>query len=81
MMSETKIFAIVYLRPDGWWEAGRGWDNIEDAKRDGEAHDWRGTHWGIINIDETTPEIEAIFEENLQLIHCVRDEQPKENNV
>jgi hypothetical protein len=52
-------FAIVYLRPDGWWEAGRGWDTLADAKSDGEDHDWRGGEWGIVKIATDARKIEA----------------------
>lgn len=28
------IYALVYLRPDGWWIAGTGWQSEESAKED-----------------------------------------------
>lgn len=28
-------FAILYLRPDGWWEAGQGWEDRAHAEADG----------------------------------------------
>ena len=40
-------FALVYLRPDGWWSAGTGWNTIEGARTDGQEHDWNGRAWGI----------------------------------
>jgi hypothetical protein len=27
-------YAVEYLRPDGWWEAGRGWTDKAQAERD-----------------------------------------------
>lgn len=52
-------WALVYLRPDGWWEAGRGWDTLHDARDDGIAHDWKGSDWGIVKISAATPKIEG----------------------
>lgn len=40
-------YSIVYLRPDGWWEAGKGWTEHDDAIADGQEHDWRGRAWGV----------------------------------
>ena len=55
-------WALVWLRPDGWWEAGRGWDTLHDARKEGEAHDWKGADWGIIKIPDDAPKIEARLE-------------------
>jgi hypothetical protein len=27
-------WVIIYLRPDGWWLAGRGWDTRDAARSD-----------------------------------------------
>lgn len=40
-------YSLVYLRPDGWWEAGKGWATLGDAVADGSDHDWRGRAWGV----------------------------------
>ena len=52
-------WALVYLRPDGWWEAGRGWLTMHDAVKDGKTHDWKGTDWGVIKIPASNPKIKA----------------------
>lgn len=41
-------YSIVYLRPDGWWEAGNGWDTVDEAREDGRLHEWRHTKWAIV---------------------------------
>lgn len=45
-------YAIEYLRPDGWWEAGRGWDSRADAEGDGGDHNWEGTTWRVVEAPE-----------------------------
>lgn len=62
---EEYTWALVYLRPDGWWEAGRGWDLLADARNDGESHDWKGSSWGIVNIPPDLPNIEADLDLNV----------------
>jgi hypothetical protein len=32
--SGDREYCVEWLRPDGWWEAGRGWDDPEQAARD-----------------------------------------------
>jgi hypothetical protein len=44
----TATYAIVYLRPDGWWLAGDGFDDEAEAQAAGEKHDWRGSTWKTI---------------------------------
>jgi len=44
-------YAIVYLRPDGWWSAGEGWESIEAARADAQKHEWNGRAWGIVHTD------------------------------
>ena len=44
-------YSIVYQRPDGWWEAGNGWDTADDAVADGNDHEWRGRAWGVVSSD------------------------------
>jgi hypothetical protein len=61
--ADVSTWALVYLRPDGWWEAGRGWDTLHDAREGGKAHTWHGSKWGIVNIPE-----------DLEVIQCARDE-------
>jgi hypothetical protein len=63
--ADPNTWALVYLRPDGWWEAGRGWVTLHDAERDGKAHEWHGTSWAIVNIPEGMHEIEAARDEDL----------------
>lgn len=41
-------YAIVYLRPDGWWVAGTGARSRDEATQDAEAHDWRGSVWKVV---------------------------------
>jgi len=60
---DPNTWALVYLRPDGWWEAGRGWATLHDARESGKVHTWHGSKWGIVNIPE-----------DLEVIQCARDE-------
>jgi hypothetical protein len=57
--ADEYTWGLVYLRPDGWWEAGRGWDTLHDARVSGEEHDWKGTDWGVVNIPVDLERIEA----------------------
>ena len=52
---EQKPWAIVYLRPDGWWEAGRGWRTREAAWTDAKEQ-LPGVKWRVVRITEL-PEI------------------------
>jgi hypothetical protein len=63
--ADPNTWALVYLRPDGWWEAGRGWDTLHDAREDGKTHAWHGTSWGIVNIPEDMPQIQMSDGEDL----------------
>lgn len=49
---DTGSFAIVYLRPDGWWCAGDGFVSEMDAIGAGDDHDWRGTDWKVVATSE-----------------------------
>lgn len=41
-------YSIVYMRPDGWWEAGSGWLTEAGAVLDGEAHNWGASPWAVV---------------------------------
>jgi len=45
-------YAIVYLRPDGWWLAGDGFADEPAAQSAGEAHDWQGSQWRVVPANE-----------------------------
>lgn len=81
------MFAIVYLRPDGWWEAGRSWDSFAGALKDGEDHEWNGSAWGIVMLDDNAPKIEAAAQQDIVFTAVFKSEasitirQEKEDNV
>ena len=41
-------FAIVYLRPDGWWVAGTGWRSPERAEEDAQQSSVVRTTWKVV---------------------------------
>jgi hypothetical protein len=45
------MFAIVYMRPDGWWDAEGRWDSVEAARKSGNAHAWNGRSWAIVTAE------------------------------
>lgn len=50
-MSNLKTpYAIEYLRPDGWWEAGEHarFDTWTEALEAAEAHDWGSSAWRVV---------------------------------
>ncbi len=54
-------YAIMYLRPDGWWEAGRWWHNRAGCEEDAREH-FKGTNttWRVILIDENSEKAEGL---------------------
>jgi hypothetical protein len=72
--ADPNTWALVYMRPDGWWEAGRGWETLHDARESGKQHDWLGTDWGIVNIPEEIPHIEGVGDEDLAFGEIYRRE-------
>lgn len=52
-------YAIRYLRPDGWWVAGEGWDNYWDCRAAANEHDWRGSQHKIAVVGKG-PHREAV---------------------
>lgn len=44
-------WAIIYMRPDGWWCAGVGFESPDDAVEHAQKHEWRGSKWGICPQD------------------------------
>ena len=50
-------YAIIYMRPDGWWEGGRGFKTRQEALDAATDHNWGSNDlWGIIPTD-TLPDI------------------------
>lgn len=43
-------YAVQYLRPDGWWEAGRGWSNEDSAKRDAADQLPHNVRWRVVLV-------------------------------
>lgn len=70
------IYALVYSRPDGWWEAGRGWTTLEGAKEDGLKHDWGRTEWGVIEVDPTSNSVEKLLEPTFAVRFKLSNVQP-----
>lgn len=48
---DDATYALVYLRPDGWWSAGVGWKSVDAARTAGREHNWRGADWDICSAD------------------------------
>lgn len=38
-------WAIIYLRPDGWWHAGDGFESEAEAREAAESHNWGSAPW------------------------------------
>ena len=61
-MTET-LFAgrddwgIVYLRPDGWWSAGTGFESEAEALEAAQEHNWRGSKWRVIPVKSYATEL------------------------
>lgn len=47
----TVDWTIIYLRPDGWWSAGGGFEDPLAALEAAQGHKWGGSQWGIIPSD------------------------------
>lgn len=43
-------FAVLFLRPDGWWECGRGWADRAAAARDAEAQLAASVRWKVVPV-------------------------------
>lgn len=60
-------YAIMYMRPDGWWIAGEGWDDESEAVKAMNDHDWNGSEHKVIPVGskeyEEAKEVEARDEE------------------
>jgi len=62
-------YAILYLRPDGWWIAGEGWDDKSEAEERADEEippkPWSGDgpSWKVVATDsgeyEKAKELEA----------------------
>ena len=50
-------FAILYMRPDGWWVAGDGFVDLQDAIGAGDEHNWNGTDWKVVESDNLEIEL------------------------
>lgn len=44
---------IIYSRPDGWWVAGKGWDDKEQCEIDAENHNWNGGSFKVVPSSQT----------------------------
>lgn len=49
-MSRDRSYAIQYLRPDGWWEAGRGWTDKYAAERDASEQMEENVKWRVVLV-------------------------------
>lgn len=47
-MSSDRSYVIQYLRPDGWWEAGRGWTDLAKANRDAAEQLPENCKWRVV---------------------------------
>lgn len=54
-----QVYAVHYLRPDGWWEAGRGWGTAEDALRDAIGQLPASVERRVVLIDADSEPLEA----------------------
>lgn len=45
-------FAVEWLRPDGWVEAGRGWTNREDAESDAREQLPDHVLWRVVEVED-----------------------------
>ena len=43
-------FKVIYLRPDGWWEAGRGWQDRRDAEEDARKQLPENVEWRVVGV-------------------------------
>ena len=48
---KKKDYSIIYLRPDGWWNAGSGFKTRSEAVTAGEGHNFGHDMWGIVPTD------------------------------
>lgn len=48
---KEKTYKIVYLRPDGWWVAGEGWTNKEQAREDARTQMGKNSTWKVVPSD------------------------------
>jgi hypothetical protein len=58
-MNEATTWAIHYMRPDGWWEAGRGWDNAMDAEEAARTQLPAGCKWRVMEIGAGSEPVET----------------------
>jgi hypothetical protein len=54
--AQVEEVVVLYLRPDGWWEAGRGFDDEEHAGRCAEEQ-MPNARWRVIRT--TRPPVEG----------------------
>jgi hypothetical protein len=56
-MSESTVYAVEYLRPDGWDEAGRGWEDRGSAERDASEQFPPHVKWRVVEAaaDDSDP--------------------------
>lgn len=52
--SAAPRWGIECLRPDGWWEAGRGWSSPAKAVADGAAQLPKHVKWRVVPETELT---------------------------
>jgi hypothetical protein len=51
-MSGERDWAILYLRPDGWWVGGEPFGSKREATAAAKRHNWRGSKWQVVASDE-----------------------------